>query len=219
MQRKLGIGRALTALCAACLLGLPMTALWAQGPGGGGGQMPPEMQAKMKAWQKWRESHKNISSLQTMLFQIRQIDKDPTTQITKPQAAKILPVLKSWRHKPAMSDDQAKQVSKKIGAVLNEKQLKKMSTFQPRGRGGMGGPGGGGRMGGGPGGPGGGPGGGGGGRFGGGPGGGGRRGGFPDPPTGDFNPLNPESRPGGQGGGRFGRSVDELITTLEQRAK
>src|SRR5262245_52401546 len=104
MQSQHRMSWGLMALLATGLAGLSAPPLSAQGFGGGGGQMPPEIQAKMKAWQKWRENHKSLASLQTMIFQLRELDKDPGGQLTKPQASKILTVLKSWRHKPTMSD-------------------------------------------------------------------------------------------------------------------
>ncbi len=195
MQRKLRPGWVASALFAVAMLGFCAPGAMAQGVGGG--QMSPEMQARMKAWQKWRESHKGLANLQTMLFQIRQLDKDPSTQLTKAQAAQMLPILTAWRHKPTMSDDQARQVSKQLGSILTVKQLKKMSTFQFRRRGGAGsgprpaGAGSGQR----------------------------RPGGFPNPPTGGFNPLNPESLPGSQQRPQSRRSVDELIEALSKRAK
>ncbi|HEY3281908.1 MAG TPA: hypothetical protein VGN26_06495 [Armatimonadota bacterium] len=182
-----------------CLAAAPRS--YAQGPGGGM-NLPPQIQAKIKLWQKWQLSHKNLSNLQRMLMQVQQVDRDPATKLTKPQAAKVLAVYKAWQSKPTMTEDQAKSVSKQIGAVLTEKQLKKMATMRApwergggRPGGGMGGPGGGG-----PGGPGGmrpgGSGGPGGARPGGmRPGGAGGPGSFPDPPAKGFNPMNPDTLP------------------------
>ena len=202
----------------------PILQAQAQTPGGG---PPPEMMAKIKAWQKWGETHKNLSNLQTMLFQIHQMDQDPATRLTKPQAAKLLGVMRTWQSRPTMSDDQAKQVSKQIGALLNERQLKKMTTMQPpwARRGGMGGGGMGGmRPGGGMGGmrPGGGMGGGmrpgggmGAGRPGGGP------GGFrmPDPPKGGYNPFNASTLPFARMRPQAQRAQQEFMAQLQQRAK
>jgi len=197
----------------ACAVGGPRVLAQAPGgPGGGGFQPTPEMKAKFAAWQKYRDQHKNLTNLSTMLRQIREVDKDPQTQFTKAQAGKLLPILKAWRNKPTMTEDQAQSVSKQIGAILTEKQLKKMATIKPRGFGG--GPGGG--RPGGPGGPGGGgPGGPGGGR----PGGPGGPGGFqmPDPPKGGYNPLNPDTLPFERMRPQAKKSLDEFTASLQQR--
>lgn len=177
----------------------------AQPPGGGGG-MPPEMMAKFKAWGKWREQHKNISTLQDMMFQVREVDKEATTKFDKKQAASLLKILKEWRNKPTMTDDQAKAVSKQVASVMTEKQLKKMATVVPPGRGGRGGGMGGGRPGGGGGAPGGRP---------GGPGGGGFK--FPDPPKGGYNPLNPDTSPFEQFRPMMKKSMDDFTTALSAR--
>ena len=172
-RNTLGIAGLVAALS---LLAPPVSA---QGFGGGG--MPPEIAAKIKAWQRWRDSHKSISNLQTMLYQVGEMDKQPDTRLTKPQAAKLCSILSAWRNRPTMTDDQAKDVSKQIGAMLNDRQIKKMVSIQPPWMRGAGGGGGGGFR----------P------AGGGGPRPGGRPGGFsfPDPPAGGYNPLNPDTLP------------------------
>lgn len=209
------------ALAAVGTLALGTPGVQAQPPGGNF-QMPPEIKAKIAAWQKYRDSHKNLVNLQTMLMQVREIDKDPATSLDKKQSAKMLGVWKAWRNKPSMSEDQAKAVSKQISSTLTEKQLKKMSTIQPfrrgmggggpgRGPGGPGGPGGGGRPAGGPGrGPGG---------PGRGPGGPGGAGGFPDPPKGSYNPLNPDTLPFERMRPEAKKATDEFIANLQRKAK
>jgi hypothetical protein len=182
------------------------TVALAQPPGGGG--MPPEIQAKIKKWQKWRENNKNLSNLSTALMQIREIDKDAATQLDKKQAGTMLGIMKSWRSKPTMSDDQAKGVLKQVTGMLTVKQIQRMQTIQPFGRGGGGGgmrPGGGGP--------------GGGGRPGG-PGGGGRPGGgfsFPDPPKGGYNPMNPDTLPFEQMRPMAKKSTEEFMAALAKR--
>ena len=194
---SLRMGLAVLLAVGACALSAPGT----QAQGFGGGQMPPEIQAKIKAWQHWREAHKHVSNLQMMLMQLREVDKEPGTQLTKAQAGKILPVMQSWRHKPTMSEDQAEQVSRQISSVLTDKQLKKMATIQPfRMRGG--GPGGGRPGGGGPGGR---------------PGGG--MGSFPDPPAGGYNPLNPDTSPMAQFRPQMKKGLDDFMADLQKRAK
>ncbi|HXG23938.1 MAG TPA: hypothetical protein VNJ09_05230 [Chthonomonadales bacterium] len=179
--------------------------------GGFGGQMPPEMQAKMKAWQKWRENNKNIVALQQTLMSLRELENDPKTQLTREQAKKILTVIKAWRNKPVMTNDQARDVMKQLTAPLNEAQLKKMATAPRFGQGGRG-FGGGFR-----------PGGGGGGFRPGGPGAGGRPGGFQMPDPKPYNPLNPDSSPFAKMNPEMGKRVkqryNEMIARLEARAK
>lgn len=162
------------------------------GPGGGGGfQPPPAMMAKIQAWGQWRDHHKNVVSLQRTLGAMADMEQDPQTKLTKPQAKTVLAVINKWQAKPALTDAQALQVNKQLTAPLTLVQIKKIATAS-QGRGG-GRPGGGGGFGGGR--PGGGGFGGGGGRPGGG--GGGRPAfdpaSFPSPR--DYNPLNPDTQP------------------------
>jgi hypothetical protein len=200
------------AMAAAVIMWTP--AAFAQG--GFGGQMPPEMQAKMRAWQKWRENNKNIVALQQTMMSLRELENDPKTQLSKDQAKKILTVIKAWRNKPVMTNDQAREVMKQLTTPLNEAQLKKMATAPRFGQGGRG-FGGGFRPGGG-----GGPGGG-GFRPGGGPGGPGRPGGFQMPDPKPYNPLNPDSSPfvkmNPEMGKRVKQRYNEMIAKLEARAK
>jgi hypothetical protein len=202
------------------------------GPGGGGFQMDPAVMKKMQAWRTWRDNHKNVGQVQQTLRAITEMDKDPKTRLTKPQAQKILTVVKAWQSKPVMTDDQAKEVNKQLTSALNVTQIKKMAAIaserRGRGGGGMGfGGGGGGRGGAGggggrPGGGGGGFGGGGGGRPGGGGpggGGGGRRwdpSQMPDPK--DYNPLNPATLPFPQTRERAKSSMAEMVKALQARA-
>lgn len=183
----------------------------AMAQGGFGGQMPPEMQAKMRAWQKWRENNKNIVALQQTMMSLRELENDPKTQLTKAQAKKILSVIKAWRNKPVMTNDQARVVMKQLTAPLNEAQLKKMATAPRFGQGGRG-FGGGFR-----------PGGGGGGGFRPGGPGGGRPSGFQMPDPKPYNPLNPDSSPFAKMNPEMGKRVkqryNEMIAKLEARAK
>ena len=198
MKGSINMRAGLTAMLTATVLSLGSICVAAQGaPGGQGGfQMPPEAQAKIKALQKWRDEHKNLTTLGTTLYQVEEINKDSAVKLDKAQSGKMLAILNTWKSKDTMNEDQAKTVTKQINGFLNDKQIKKMTTIKPRF--------GGGRMGGGPGGPGGGAGGprpsGGAG----GPGGPGGPGGakmdpsqivkmIPDPPKKPYNPLNPDS--------------------------
>jgi hypothetical protein len=187
---------------------LMVTAPRAEAQGAGGGGMPPEMMAKIKAWQKWGEQHKKLTQLGDLIGQVQEMDKDPNAQLNKPQAGKMLGIIKPLRTKGALSEDQAQDTIKKMNGVLNLKQIKKIATIEPasaRMRRGFGGgrPGGGGGPGGGarPGGP----------RPGG--------GGFPDPPAGGWNPFNPDTMPFKQARPAMKQRMDAFIGDLEHRAK
>ena len=182
------------------------TVTLAQPPGGGG--MPPAIQAKIKAWQKWRENNKGVSNLGTAIRQVEEIDKDPGTKLDKKQAGVMLGIINEWKSKPTMNDDQAKGVLKKMTAALNVKQIQKMQTIQPFG-GGRGGGMGGGR-------PGGGAPGGGGGRPGGGAPGGGMPS-FPDPPKGGFNPFNADTLPFEAMRPMAKKNMNDFVTSLKSR--
>ena len=192
-------------------------AAFAQGPPGGGGgfQMTPEMRAQMQKFQKFREANKNVFQVSQTLRRIAGLDENPKNALTKDQAKKILGVVKPWRKKPVMKDEEARNVLKQITAPLTVAQLKAISQSDGRGGrgqgfggggGGFGRPGGGGPGGGGP---------------GGGP--GGRPGGFRMPDPKPFNPLNPESssfyKADPQRGKRMLDRFNEMIAKLEAKAK
>jgi hypothetical protein len=167
---------------------IPVAAVVAIAPaataqGGFGAGMPPEMQAKMKAWQKFRDNHKNFSSIQQTIAGIGECEKDPKTALTKPQAKKVLAVLNKWGSKPTMTNEEAAAANKELTAGMTIAQIKKVATAPAPGRGGRG-FGGGQRGAGGPGGarP-----------AGGGPGGGMANFKMPDPK--EYNPLNPDTLP------------------------
>jgi hypothetical protein len=187
------------------LTGVMAYGVVAAGAQGFGGGMPPEIAAKIKLWQKWRDSHKNVSNLQTMLYQVNEMDKSPDTKLDKKQAGKLLTIYKSWETKPQLNEDQALQAQKQIGNVLNVKQIQKMTTIQPPWArpGGMGG--GGARPGGGGGAR---PGGAGGGAF-----------KFPDPPKGSYNPLNADTLPFEQMRAQAKHNMQEFESQLQQRAR
>lgn len=199
----------LAALALAATLAAPALA---QGPGGFA--PPPELMAKIKAWQQWRGTHKHVESLQQTLRGLTAIEQDPKTQMTKPQARATLAVLQAWSTKPSITDAQALAVNKKLTDGLTLPQLQKYAaaTARPAGRGGGGGfgGGGGGR-------PGGGFGGGGGGRgFGGG------RGGFDPasfPSPHDYNPLNPSTIPFARARPRVQEQMKELTIALAAAAR
>ena len=148
-----------------------------------GGGMPPEIQKKIAAWRKFQESHKKLTSLGDLLYQLSEITKDPGYAPDKSQSKKILAVVNANKSKTTLTEDQAGSIAKGISKALNVKQIKKMATIETpsqKAKKGFGG-GGGGRPGGG------------GGRPGGGAGGGGFK--FPDPPAKGWNALNPDSMP------------------------
>ena len=169
-------------------MGLAGKPAMAQGPGGG--QMPPEIAAKIKLWQKYSEQHKKASELGMTVRKIEGMNKEDGFKLDKAQSAKVLTVMKTWSSKPILTEDEAGTAMKQLNSVLTVKQIKKMTTM-PSGFG-RGGGAGGGRPGGGA--PGGGA-----------PGGGGRPGApggpggamtFPDPPKTGINPFNPNSMSG-----------------------
>ena len=218
---------------AAAVLALGTTVAHAQGGGGfggGGGQggppMSPAAMAKMQAFRKFGDSHKNYRTLTRTMGAVEEMDKDAATKITKPEAQKMLAVIKPWLTKPVMKDDDAKAVNNALAKTLTVAQLKKMAAASARqggrGGGGQGGPGGGG---------GGRPGGGGGGGFGGGPGGGGGAPGgggagggrprfdmskLPDPK--EYNPLNVNSYPNSPMSERGKKRVTDFLALLKSRA-
>lgn len=183
----------------------------AQGPGGGGPggfQMTPEMQAKMKKMQAFRDSHKNYQAIQKSLYGIAACEKTPATKLSKDQAKKVLAVIRQWEGKPSLTNEQAGQLNKQLTAGLTNSQIKTVAiTESPFGRGGRGGGGQGGRPGG-AGGPGGAP--------------GGRPGGManmqiPDPK--EYNPLNPDTMPFVQFRDRAKQRLNEFKGKLQAAAK
>jgi hypothetical protein len=173
------------------------------GPGGGGGFDP----AMMRRFQQWREKHKFAFQVSGMVNAVARLANEQNAKLTQAQAKKIYAVLGPWTGKPAMNEDEAKNVLKSIKATLNVNQLNAVARIQAeqRNRMGRGGRGGGGGRGPGGGGPGGGGGGFGAARPGGGPGGGGRGpGGGGRGPGGGFqlpdkmNPLNTSNPRGGR---------------------
>ncbi len=197
MNKLIGWVAPIAAVSAIFALSTLSTMATAQGGFGGGAQMTPVQQAKMKAWQKFRDNHKNYQAVGGTLRGIQELDKDPKTALTKDQAKKILATFKQWESKSVLTNDQAGQANKQITSSLTLAQAKAVVVAQmsraggPGGRpggGGFGGPGGGRPGGGGPGGAGG-PG---GGRPGGGPGG---MANFKMPDPKEYNPLNPGSMP------------------------
>ncbi len=181
----------------------------AQGSGFGGFSPPPEMMAKIKAWQQWRGTHKHVETLRQTLGGLTAVEQDPKTQMTKSQARAALAVLKTWQGKPSITDAQALAINKKLTDSLTLPQLQKYAAATAR-RGGRGGGGGfgGGRPGGGPG--------------GGGRGFGGGRGGFDPasfPSPHDYNPLNPSTIPFARARPRVQEQLNELTIALTAAAR
>ena len=115
-----------TILSALAVTALSVSAVSAQAPGAP--QMTPQMQARMKAWAKFRDTHKNVSSLQQTLFGLSELEKDSKTKLTKAQSKTILGAIQPWRKKPVMTDAQALKLNKQITGVLTQSQLKKIIT-------------------------------------------------------------------------------------------
>ncbi len=166
-------------------------------------QQQAQLQAKRKAWETWRANHRNVTAVSQTVMAFGTLETDPKTALTKDQAKKILPVLKAWRKKKVMSDEDALKVNRALTAPLTDVQLKKIATAPRFGRGGPG-FGGGARMGGGPGAA------------------GGQRPRFdiskmPDPK--DYNPLNPDTLPFEGIRAQAKQRLDKFIADLEKRAK
>ena len=210
MTQKRILLRLLPIAAAALLIG---ASAHAQRPGGfGGPPMPPEMQAKMKAWDIWRGTHQNVVSLQRTLGGLTRLEDTPATKLTKPQAKAMLAVLKKWQAKPSITDAQAKQINTQLTGLLSTAQRQQMTVAGP-GRGGFGSgrPSGFGRPGGF------------GGRPEGRPGGGfGRPGGFNPasfPAPREYNPLNPATQPVERMRDRAAKQHARLIAALMAAAK
>ncbi len=204
---------------AACLLALTLAAPIigrAQGgpPPNGPGGPPPGMMAQFGAWNKWRMSHSHVEEVSRTLRGVEDLElghpnrggavgasPNASTQLSAPQARKMLAVLQPWRAKPVMTDAQAATVGKQLLSLLDPAQKAALAAQRGPGERGFGGPGRG--PGPGPGGPP--PGGmmpppppsrgGGGAGSNGAPGGNFRPGGFSMPAPHDYNPLNPSTNP------------------------
>ncbi len=195
--------RAIARVAAALVAVLAASGVQAQNPFNLTPQQQQQLQAKRKAWEKWRANNKHISAVGQTLFGLATLESDPKTALTADQAKKIVPVLKAWRNKKTMKNEDALKVNRALTAPLNDTQLKKIATGPRFGRGGPG-FGGGARMGGG----------------------GGQGGGqrpafdiskFPDPK--DYNPLNPDTLPFEQMRPQAKQRIDKLIADLAKRAK
>lgn len=193
MQRILGVLSAFALLCGA-------HTAYAQNPFNLTPQQQAQIQAKRKAWEKWRENNKHVSALTQTLMGFAILEGNPKTALTKDQARKIVPILKEWRRRKVMTNEQALKVNRQLTAALTDAQLKKIATAPRTGRGGgMGG-----------------------GRMGGGNGQGGQRPRFdpskmPDPK--DYNPLNPETLPFEGMRTQAIQRTDKMIKDLTARAK
>jgi hypothetical protein len=175
--------------------------------GFGGGQMPPEVQAKMKLWKKYSDEHKKATNLGQTVRKVENMNKEDDYKLDKKQSAKMLAIMRTWSSKPSLSEDEAGTITRQINSFLTIKQIKKMTTMPNgfgRGSGGAAGS----RPGGGPGGAGGRP-----------AGAGGRPGGFsfPDPPKTGINPFNANSMPGMMHD-MMKRSLDDFRGQLEKQA-
>lgn len=201
-------------------------AAFAQPPGGGGGGAPsPEMMAMFKKMGEWRDKNKNLFNVGRTMGALAEFEKDPKTALTKDQAKKILAVVSPWKTKPVMTDVNAKDLLKQVGATFTVPQATKMAQIAKEAasrRGGFGGGGGGGMRpgGGGP------PGGGGGGMR---PGGGGGGGGMQMDPAAmkkrmdammkGFNPLNFATIPDSPMKERSTKPVKDGMDALAKKAK
>src|SRR5207249_11151322 len=88
--------RKVTLILAGALVSLAMAPAMAQGPGGpggpGGGGMPPQ-------FQKFMEQTKYKRQMRGQLRAISEINRDPGTALSPPQAKQLLAILKPWTTK------------------------------------------------------------------------------------------------------------------------
>lgn len=181
----------------------------AQGPGGFGNLSPQQqaqLQAKRKAWEKFRANNKHVTALQESLMGIGSLERDPKTRLNKKQAQAVLACLKKWGSKKVLTNDEARKANLQLTGTLTPDQLQKLSQNRGFGRGGQG-------FGGGA-------------RPSGGPGNGARPGGrrpsfdiskMPDPKP--YNPLNPDTLPFERLRPIAKQHLNELRASLTQRAK
>ena len=116
---------------------LLVSSVWAQPPGRPGGM---------------RDSAKRDVS--RFVAGVGRLEEKGKAKLSTAQAKKVLDLVSPWRRKSTMTDAQAKDLAKKLNAVLTSAQTKELQSLRPRRGEGRGGPGGD-RRGGGPGGPGG----------------------------------------------------------------
>lgn len=77
-----------------------------------------------------REKYKYTFQLTTMVRHIGDIDKDKKYTLTPSQAKQVLAILTPWRTKPKMTQDQAKEVMRKLKKVFTAGQLNAMARIK-----------------------------------------------------------------------------------------
>lgn len=213
MMKKLALP-----LAAALLLTISGAVRAQGGPPGGGGGPSPEMMSMFKKMGEWREKNKNLFNVGRTMGALAEFEKDKTTALTKDQAKKILAVVGPWKSKPVMTDANAKDLLKQVGATFTPAQAKKLAQIAKEAAARRGGFGGGGGA----------PGGGGGRPGGGAPGGGGGGGMQMDPAAmkkrmdammKGFNPLNFATIPDSPMKERSTKPVKDGMAALEKKAK
>jgi len=194
------------ALIAAAALSLSASCVLAQSPFGNlTPQQQAQIQAKMKLWESFRNNNKALMQLSQMMMAFSEMENDQSTILSRDQARKVLAILKTWRPKAILTNDQAQQVNKQfMGIGLTQVQIKKMASMPQFGRGGRG-FGGGARAGGG------------GGQRGPGAGGAFDISKFPDPKP--YNPLNPDTLPFEAMRARAKQRMADFVGKMEKRAK
>lgn len=80
-----------------------------------------------------REKYKYTFQLMQMVRHIGDIDKDKKYTLTPGQAKQLVAVLKPLRTKPKMTQDEAKNVLKKLKTPLTANQLNAMARIKPKG--------------------------------------------------------------------------------------
>jgi hypothetical protein len=114
---------------------LAVAAVWAlarrpSSPPSGG--MPPQRQRFIEATRFRRE-------LRSHLPAIEEIDGNPATALSPAQARQLLAILKPWTTRDAMTEEDAKEVTRSVEQVLTARQLAAMRDALPPPGGGFGG--------------------------------------------------------------------------------
>ncbi len=104
---------------------LLVSSVWAQPPGRPGGM---------------RDSAKRDVS--RFVAGVGRLEEKGKAKLSTAQAKKVLDLVSPWRRKSTMTDAQAKDLAKKLNAVLTSAQTKELQSLRPRRGEGRGGPGG-----------------------------------------------------------------------------
>jgi len=164
-----------------------------------GGPPSPALMAKFKAWGKYNEQHKKLTTLGDQIGKISKLNEDASNGLDKAQSTKLLALLNPVKNKAELTDDEASALNKKIGNLLTVKQIKALTLIEApsekwkKARGAGGGRGG--------------------------AGGGFDMSKFPDPPAHGYNPLNGDSFPMAMARPMVKQAMQQFFVGLEKRAK